>query len=174
MMQDTNLRLQVEALLFSSGRKMSVEELVELTGAKETQLLKALKQLQSEYNSKETSLIIIDENKHWKMSVKESYMPLVRRIVSETELPKGVLETLAVIAWKAPILQSQVIKIRNNKAYEHIAQLEDSGFITKERHGRSYKIKLTQKFFEYFDIESVKRLREQLERKQKLNKNTEG
>jgi DNA-binding MarR family transcriptional regulator len=66
------------------------------------------------------------------------------------------METLAVVAYKAPVLQSKVVKIRTNKAYDHLAQLENSGFITREKSGRSKLIKLTSKFFEYFDIDPSK------------------
>jgi len=79
-------------------------------------------------------------------------LPLVSNLISETELDKSTMETLAVIAWKYPILQSDVIKIRHNKAYDHMRQLKELGFVSKERCGRTFKIHLTEKFFNYFDL----------------------
>ena len=49
-------------------------------------------------------------------------------------------------------MQSDIIKIRSNKAYEHIKELEEMQFLEKVRKGRTYQIKLTKKFFEYFDL----------------------
>jgi len=49
-------------------------------------------------------------------------------------------------------MQSDVIRIRTNKAYDHIGELEKMGFLSKERHGRSYILKLSQKFYDYFDL----------------------
>ena len=46
------------------------------------------------------------------------------------------------------------MKLRNASAYDHMKQLEERGFIAKERSGRTYKLKLTKKFFEYFDLPS--------------------
>ena len=69
----------------------------------------------------------------------------------DTEMTKSVMETLAVIAWKQPIIQADVIKIRTNKAYEHIKELVGMGFVTSEKFGRTKKLKLTQKFLDYFD-----------------------
>jgi segregation and condensation protein B len=152
----TPLKLKVEAVLFASGRKLDAAELAQLTGGSKPKVQESLKELYSSYKAAETSLMLIQDGEHWKLSVKEEFMPLVRGIVAETELPKAVLETLAVVAWKSPILQADVIKLRNNKAYEHIAELVDSGFIAKERHGRSYKLRLTQKFEEYFDLDEIK------------------
>ncbi len=157
-------RNQIEAILFSCGRKISVEEISGITGLSKNVVLKELNNLKKEYDTADNSLKIIEEGTLWKMTVKEKYMNLVRSIVTETELPKAVLETLAVIAWKAPVLQSEIIKIRNNKAYDHIKELVEAGFIVKEKSGRSYKIKLAQKFFDYFDIDSVKKLRKDLEK----------
>jgi DNA-binding MarR family transcriptional regulator len=76
----------------------------------------------------------------------------VQKLLPETELSKTILETLAVIAWKHPVLQADVIKIRTNKAYDHIKELEELGFITKEKKGRSYLLKVSTKFREYFEL----------------------
>ena len=100
----------------------------------------------------ESSLVVINEENLWKLTTKEEFGNIVRKIVSETELTKSQVETLAVIAFKYPIKQSDLIKIRTNKAYDHLMELEKSGFITRQRYGRSRLIKLTDKFFEYFDL----------------------
>ena len=83
---------------------------------------------------------------------KEKYLALIQNIVTETELDKSLMETLAVIAWKYPILQADVIRLRNNKAYDHLRELEEAGFIAREKKGRTRTIRLTPKFFEYFDL----------------------
>lgn len=143
---------KVEALLFSSGRKMSEEELGKIIGLKQEKLKEALEELRRKYESEESPLILFNEGDSWKLTTKERYLGLVQNIVTETELDKSLMETLAVIAWKYPILQADVIKIRNNKAYEHLKELEEAGFIAREKKGRTRTIKLTPKFFEYFDL----------------------
>src|SRR3989344_1209142 len=92
----------------------------------------------------------------WPVTIREQFLPLVRNIVTETELSKTIMETLAVIAFKYPIKQSDLIKIRTNKAYDHLKELEQMGYITRQKHGRTNLIKLTQKFFEYFDLPQEK------------------
>jgi gas vesicle protein len=42
--------------------------------------------------------------------------------------------------------------MRGNGAYDHIKVLREMEFVTSERKGRSRLLKLTPKFFEYFDI----------------------
>ncbi|MBI2545636.1 SMC-Scp complex subunit ScpB [Candidatus Woesearchaeota archaeon] len=142
----------VEAVLFSTGRKMNVEEIAKLCRILREDALNALRELQADYNARNSSLMVIDEGDTWKLTIRERHLPVVKKIVAETELPKSVIETLAVIAWKAPVLQSDIIKVRTNKAYEHLKELEESGYITRQRKGRTNLIKLTQKFFQYFDL----------------------
>lgn len=150
------LKNKLEALLFSSGRKMDLEELSRLSDAKTGDIQKSLEELKKEYEDKNSSVMIINEGDSWKLTVREQFLPLVQKIVTETELSKTIMETLAVIAFKYPIKQSNLINIRTNKAYDHLKELEEMGYITRQKHGRTNLIKLTQKFFEYFDLPEQK------------------
>jgi segregation and condensation protein B len=154
-------KLQVEALLFSSGRTMSEEQLATLTGLSPLAVRNALTTLQKEYEARETAISIFNDPTGWKMMVRDKYVPVVKNIVADTELSRACMETLAVIAYKHPqVLQSEVIDIRGSGAYEHMAELERLGFIVREPSGRSYAVKLTEKFFNYFDVAGGKDIRE--------------
>ncbi len=152
-----DIKKQIEALLFSAGRKLNIEELSRLLDMNSSEdVTRAAEDLKKSYQESESPLMIIEEGDGWKMTVREKYLPLVRNINPHTELSKTTMETLAVISWKSPVLQSTVIKIRTNKAYDHINELEELGFITREKYGRTFVLKLTQKFFEYFDLKDKK------------------
>ena len=148
----SNVKRKVEAVLFSSGNKLSVEEIRKLCRAPIEEVKQALQELKKEYEENNSSIMIIEDGDFWKFSVRDQFIPIVRKIVTQTELSKSVLETLAVIAFKYPILQSDLIKIRTNKAYEHLVELEKSGYITRQKYSRTNLIKLTDKFFQYFDL----------------------
>ena len=151
-----SVKSKVEAVLFSTGNRISLEEISKLCRSRKEDVLVALKELQKEYDEKQSSLMLAEEGDFWKFTVRDHFIPIVRKIVTETELTKSVLETLSVIAFKYPILQSDLIKIRTNKAYEHLAELEKSGYISRQKHGRTNLIKLTEKFFRYFDLTEEK------------------
>jgi len=161
---------KIEAILFSAGEKVPVSQLAKLARASEEDVLSVLSDLREKYAAKESSLAIFDDGDSWKLTVKESYLPLVRKIVSRTELSKTIMETLAVVAWKSPIKQSDLVDIRSNKAYEHVKELVESGFIIKERTGRTYILKLTQKFFDYFELNSEKEIQKRFEKFEELEK----
>jgi segregation and condensation protein B len=150
------LKKKLEALLFSSGRKMSIEELSRLSNARTGDIQTSLEELKKEYGDKGSSVIIVNEGDSWKLTVHEDFLPLVQKIITETELSKTIIETLAVIAFKYPIKQSDLIRIRTNKAYDHLKELEGMGYITRQKHGRTNLIKLTEKFFEYFNLPQEK------------------
>jgi segregation and condensation protein B len=149
----TELKKLIEALLFSAGKAVDIVEISRLCREPDFSIIMlALEELRQEYEEKQGSLMIVRDGDLWKMVPREQYLAVVRKIVTKTELNKTIVETLATVAAKAPVLQSQIIKIRTNKAYDHLAALEDMGYITREKKGRTKLIKLTPKFFDYFDV----------------------
>lgn len=149
----TQLKNTIESLLFSAGKRLTVEELGRLCREENLDAIRAaLELLRKELDDKQSPLMLVQEGDGWKLTVREQYVPVVRKVIKTPELPKSLLETLAVVAYKAPVLQSQVIKIRTNKAYKHLDELEELGYLSREKKGRTKLIKLTQKFFDYFDI----------------------
>lgn len=146
------MKNKVEAVLFASGRAMEESYLAQVTGIPPKELNKALKELQELYNNRESALFIWNEGTKWKINVREEHAELIKGIAAETEMTVPVMATLALIAFRSPILQADVIKSRGAGAYDHITELVDKEFITKEKEGRSYKIKLSDKFYNYFDV----------------------
>ena len=148
-----DLKNQLEAILFSVGKKISMEELSKLCKVNNQKIIESkLKELKQDYEKKESSLMLVSEKDNWKLTVRERHLSLIKNLAIDTELNKSVTETLAMIAFKYPVMQSDIIKIRSNKAYDHIKELEDMQFLEKIRKGRTYQLKLTKKFFEYFDL----------------------
>ncbi len=151
-----SVKSKVEAVLFSTGHRISLDEISRLCRARKEEVVNSLQELKKEYDEKQSSLMLVEEGDFWKFTVRDHFIPIVRKIVTETELTKSILETLAVIAFKYPILQSNLIKIRTNKAYDHLVELEKSGYISRQKHGRTNLIKLTEKFFKYFELTEEK------------------
>ncbi|MBN1386514.1 SMC-Scp complex subunit ScpB [Candidatus Woesearchaeota archaeon] len=154
-----DLKKEVKALLFSSGKPLDPEYIGQLVKASKADVEKVIEELTQDLDSVKDPMIIVKDGLGYKMTVRERYLDLVRHIVPETELSKTVMETLAVVVWKQPVLQSEIIRIRTNKAYDHMDQLEASGFITKTKHGRTYLIRGTQKLYDYFDVPNAEAMK---------------
>jgi segregation and condensation protein B len=74
--------------------------------------------------------------------------------VAPKEIEAPLIRTLAVIAYKQPIMQSELSKIRGNKSYDHVKELERMGLISSAKKGRSKELRTTRAFAEYFGLES--------------------
>jgi segregation and condensation protein B len=141
----------IEAALFMSSKPLTLEELkqVALIDSRiETKSL--IEELIQFYNNRKSSLEIIELPMGYQMRVKEKYEDFVSHLATDSMFSKGVMKTLALIAYKQPIEQALVVKYRNNKAYVHLKILFDNGFIKKEPKGRTYILSTTTKFIEYF------------------------
>lgn len=150
---EENLK-KIEAVLFAVGKEITSERIASLCSMEVPQVEAVMQILSSQYAQMNNSLQIVKKESGWKLTVRDQYVPLVSSLVSNTELERPLMETLAVIAWRYPVVQSEVVKLRNAKAYDHMKQLEEMGFVAKEKYGRTFKVKLTKKFFEYFDLPS--------------------
>lgn len=145
---------KIEAVLFAVGKEVTISRLAQLCGLEESVVEQELGALAEAYQQTDHAFKIERRLLGWKMTVKDTYLPLVTQLVTETELDRPLMETLAVVAWKYPVVQSEIIKLRHAAAYEHLQRLEEMGFVVKEKFGRTYKIRLTKTFFEYFDLPS--------------------
>ena len=159
----TELKNRIEAILFASGKGVSEKDLAEYCESTPRKVVNQLKELQEEFLTRDGSLIISKHQDKWKLTVRSKYVSDIQHIASETELSGPILKTLAVIAFKSPVLQSEIIDVRGQSAYEHIKRLVGDKLITKEVEGRSYILKITEKFYNYFDVEGDEEIREVFE-----------
>jgi len=142
---------KVEAALFIAGKFMSIQEIVALTNVNPILLKKILEDLSEKY--KESGIDVINKNNLWKMDVSSDYVWMVNRLAGgNSEFTKAQQETLALIAYKQPMKQSIVVKIRGNKAYDHIRGFVERGLINKKKMGHTAELTLNESFFDYFSL----------------------
>lgn len=146
------LKSKIEAVLFVTAKAMQVTEIAEILKEDELVVEDALLELIMDYSAREGALEIDDEQGYI-LQVKEDYKDIVEKLCP-VELKPAILKTLTIIALKEPIRQSYLKELRGATAYEHIQELLQKGLIsrTKDKNGRSYNIKTTPKFAEYFKL----------------------
>lgn len=143
---------KVEAALFIAGRFLSLKELVALTDVNPIFLRKILDDLKERY--KDSVIEIVNKDDLWKMDVAQEYIGMVNKLATgNAEFSKAQQETLAIIAYKQPIKQSVLIKIRGNKAYDHIKDFVTMGLIQKKKTGHTYELSLSDEFYDYFQTD---------------------
>ncbi len=156
----SELKNIIEAILYASGKGLTEDEIVKYSESTIGKVRNRLKKLQEEYQIKDSSLTISKHQNKWKLTVRAKYSDYIKQLASETEFSGTILKTLAVIAYKSPVLQSDIINMRGQGAYDHIKRLVKEKFITKQEEGRSYILKITDKFYNYFDVEGDEEIRE--------------
>lgn len=151
---------KIEAALFISSRYIDLKELVELTDINPLLLKELLEKLKEEYGEKDSAMEILEKGESWKMNIKEEHHGIINKLATgNAEFTKAEQETLAVIAYKQPVKQSVIIKIRSNKAYEHIKHFIDVGLLRAKRLGHTLELSLSESFYDYFHL--TKRVDEQ-------------
>jgi segregation and condensation protein B len=145
---------KVEAALFISARFLSLQDLVMLTDVNPLTLKEMINKLIEKYNREDSAIEIIVKDNMWKMDVRQEYVHMINKLATgSSEFTKAEQETLAVIAYKQPVKQSVIIKIRGNKAYEHIKHFIEIGLMQAKRQGHTLELKLSDEFFEYFHLQ---------------------
>ena len=150
--QKENLK-KIEAILFVSGKFLTIPELISLTDLNPIILRDLIDRLKDKYSKEDSAIAIIEKNGMWKMDVRQEYYHILNKLAGgRSEFTKAEQETLAIIAFKQPIKQSVIIKIRGNKAYEHIKKFSDLELIRKKKLGHTHELNLSDDFYDYFSV----------------------
>ncbi len=147
----------IEAALFISPRPLMINELGKISGVHSLGHVKEiLEELQREYSGR--GMEIVSTPNGWEMQVPTSLLPRVSHLTPHSDLSGGQKRTLALVAYKEPVKQSDIIKIQGNKAYSYIKDLVKRGLIKSEKKGHTKILSLTPEFERYFgeSRESVK------------------
>ncbi len=147
---------KLEAVFFICGRFLNMQELVSLTDLNPIILQELIEKLQEKYDDNDSAIEIIEKNKMWKMDVRPQYHGIINKVAGgRSEFSKAEQETLGIIAFKQPIKQSVIIKIRGNKAYEHVKKFVDLGLVKKKKMGHTEELSLSDDFYDYFTFQEA-------------------
>jgi segregation and condensation protein B len=148
----------VEAALFVAGENVTAERLAKICNLDPAAAKESADALVAEYAAREGGIEVFRSGKSYGMRVKPQYEENVTPLIPETDMPKGMLKTLALIAYEQPIKQSFLVKIRGNRVYDYMQRLEQLEFIERKDVGHTKIITTTQKFNKYFRINDAKEL----------------
>tara|TARA_B100000579_G_C22560886_1_gene724356 strand:+ start:189 stop:686 length:498 start_codon:yes stop_codon:yes gene_type:complete len=150
---DVSLPARLEAILYLKGKPLKISEITEYMNEDSTKVKEALFALRASYAQRDTALEIVEKNGSFSLQLRAGLGELVQNLLP-VDISIATLRTLATIALKKRILQSDLVEIRGSGAYEHIKELISQNFIERKRQrdGRSYWITLSEKFHQTFSI----------------------
>ncbi|HVO85946.1 MAG TPA: SMC-Scp complex subunit ScpB [Candidatus Eisenbacteria bacterium] len=144
----------VEAALYVAGRPLDLNELGSILKTRsKNRTRKLAKTLMQEYTHRNMALEILElKDERYVLQLKADYTPHVKRLVTRPLLSTGPLKTLSYIAYRQPVSQKRVIDVRGHHAYGHVKMLKEMGLIASERSGRSWALRTTEYFADYFAL----------------------
>ncbi|MDX1918915.1 MAG: SMC-Scp complex subunit ScpB [Candidatus Caenarcaniphilales bacterium] len=150
-MNDTNLKGQIEVLLFLRTQPQSIARLAEELASDPPTVKSMLMDLVREYELREGGLQITHKGQGYVMEPREEYLSLIDKI-APVDLKTGALRTLALIALNEPVKQREIVNLRGSGAYEHIKELVEAGWILKKPLGLSFELMTTEIFKKHFRL----------------------
>lgn len=155
----------VEALLFSLGRSVSVEEIAICLNMGRDGALLAAERLRIRYEERQGGLLIKKlEDRYQMVSHPKTYDGLIRVVKSPRKpvLSDVALETLSIIAYCQPVTKVEVERIRGVKSDHAVNRLVEFGLIEEvgrlDAPGRPMLFATTEEFLNRFGVDSLKDL----------------
>jgi segregation and condensation protein B len=164
MLPEDEITARIETILYSSGRPLSLDEIVLASGiSSRTRVSRILMTLIDKTKSlfKAIEIARLDDG-NYVLQVKSNYTPLVRKFAQRPIISSGALRTLSYIAYEQPLDSRRLLQIRGSQVYDHIRDLLQVGFVEFEKVGRIKIYRTTKKFQIYFGISDFNAMKERL------------
>lgn len=157
----SSLSSKIEAILYLKAQPLTIAKIAEYAGCERSEIQAGLLELMSDYAQRETALEIVETPNGYCLQLREKFHDLIQRLIP-VDLGVGALRTLAAIALKGSISQTQLVELRGSGAYQHVQELVSLGFVKKRRQsdGRSYWLQVTEKFHQYFQVDALPPIRD--------------
>jgi segregation and condensation protein B len=159
---------RLEAVLLIADEPLPTRRLVDVVGlADATEARRLIDRLKELYDADDTAFQIEELAGGYQLLTRPRYHPWLARLKRtghELRLTPTSLETLAVIAYKQPIMRAEVEKVRGVSCGEVIRQLMEKGLVrVAGRHdslGRPQLYGTTKRFLQVFGLNTIKDLPE--------------
>jgi segregation and condensation protein B len=156
-----SLATTIEAILYLKGQPLTISRIAELALCDRSDVEEGLMELMDEYAHRNGALEVVETSDGYCLQLKERFKHLVDTLIP-LDLGVGALRTLAAIALKGPLSQTDLVELRGSGAYQHVQELVSQGFVRKRRQAenRSSLVQVTDKFYQHFEIDQLPKLRQ--------------
>ena len=155
----------VESLLFVAEEPLTVERLTKIiSGSQAGQLRQALEELETEYEARKGGFFLNQVAGGYQFRTRPEHLEWIKRMVQPKplHLSKAALETLAIIAYKQPVIRSDIEHIRGVDCGGVLRALLERKFIRvlgrRELPGRPLIYATTKRFLEVFGLKNLEDL----------------
>ncbi len=166
--EDERAESIVESILFASDRPVSLASITEVfknTNIKKTHIRKLLDNLAVEYAGGRRGITLEEITGGYQIRTKIDNMNFLKGTVKARpfKLSGPALETLSIVAYKQPVVKSEIDQIRGVESGHLLRALMEKGLCTFEGKaenlpGRPMQYGTTRKFLEIFGLRNIKEL----------------
>ncbi len=160
-----DLKSIVESLIFVSESPLSVERMRKaIPDAEAAEIREALQTLSEEYEARKGGFVLKEVAGGFQFRTRPEYHEWIKNLIqpNPVRVSRAALETLAIIAYKQPIIRSDVEHIRGVDCGGIIRTLLERKLIRilgrKEIPGRPLIYATTKYFLELFDLKNLRDL----------------
>ena len=154
----------VEALLFAAQSPLSTSQLAKVAELSTQQVREAIHNLRAYYDSTARAFELVEVGGGWRLRTRSEYGFWVRRLRRQQvmRLSRAALETLAIVAYRQPVMRAEIERIRGVDCGGVLRLLMEKGLVRvagrKDLPGRPLVYATTRRFLEVFDLKSLKEL----------------
>lgn len=164
-MSQDNLKAAIEALLFSSDRPITLEQMKPVVGLDTTAIRNVLQELAAEFETAGRGVRIVEVAGGFQMITAPDFSPFLKKLYKQRKvekLSKPALETLAMVAYKQPVTKIEIESLRSVNIDGVVNTLIEKGLIRiagrRKAPGRPFVYGTTRQFLEYFGLKSLEEL----------------
>ena len=157
----------IEAILFSAGRIVKINELILVLEKNEEEINTIIKNMQQEYKAENRGIEIIKVEDGYQLATKKELYEYIYPILdnrSNPNLSTAALETLAIIAYNPRVTRAEIEAIRGVSADACVYKLLEYGLVEEagktDLPGKPMSYKTTDEFLKMFGYTSLKDLPE--------------
>lgn len=157
-------KARLEAALFLAEEpvdKKEISDILDLGSMGYVDML--IEEFGEDLEKENRGMELVETPEGYELKVKKDHLEHVSHLAPHQDLNEGQLRTLSLIAYNTPLEQADLVEIRGNRAYQHVKELVNRGFVKKEKDGRTAILEVTDHFLEYFDIESIEELKKRMD-----------
>lgn len=155
----------IESLLFVADEPLTIDRLKKIiSGAESRELREVLEELEADYETRQGGFFLKQVAGGYQIRTRPEYMEWIKRLLQPKplRLSKAALETLAIIAYKQPVIRSEVEHIRGVDCGGILRVLLERKFVRvlgrKDIPGRPLIYATTKRFLEVFDLKNLRDL----------------
>jgi segregation and condensation protein B len=160
-----NLKAIIESLLLVAAAPLAVDRIQALLPQADSREIRAaLQALASEYMERNGGFVIREVAGGYQFRTQPQYREVVKKMLqpSPVRLSRAALETLAIIAYRQPIIRSDIEQIRGVDSGGILRMLLDRKLVRvlgrREIPGRPIIYATTKQFLELFDLKDLRDL----------------